>query len=151
MSFQERNITATLVSFTLICVFYVLRVAQLIRADSFTEPNVFRLWVTIIILGIVVTIIGMIASHIGASIVEAIKTNGEPPEIKDIQDERDNMIDLKGSRVAFIVTSFGVFGSMLSFALGQPALVMFSLLIFVGLIAQIIGDISRLYLYRRGF
>jgi hypothetical protein len=40
---------------------------------------------------------------------------------------------------------------MLTFALGQPPLVMFTLLIFFGVVAQIIGDISRLYLYRRGF
>jgi hypothetical protein len=39
---------------------------------------------------------------------------------------------------------------MLTFAFGQPSLVMFSLLIFFGLVAQIIGDISRLVLYRRG-
>jgi len=30
-------------------------------------------------------------------------------------------------------------------------LVMFTLLVFFGLLAQVIGDISRLYLYRRGF
>jgi hypothetical protein len=40
---------------------------------------------------------------------------------------------------------------MLTFAFGQPPLVMFTLLIFFGVVAQIIGDISRLYLYRRGF
>jgi hypothetical protein len=40
---------------------------------------------------------------------------------------------------------------MLTFVLGQPPLVMFSLLIFFGLLAQIIGDTSRMILYRRGF
>jgi hypothetical protein len=40
---------------------------------------------------------------------------------------------------------------MLTFALGQPPLVMFTLLIFFGVSAQIIGDILRLVLYRRGF
>jgi hypothetical protein len=40
---------------------------------------------------------------------------------------------------------------MLTFVFGQPPLVMFTLLIFFGLVAQIIGDISRLYLYRKGF
>jgi hypothetical protein len=40
---------------------------------------------------------------------------------------------------------------MLTFVLGQPPLVMFTLLIFFGVVAQILGDISRLVLYRRGF
>jgi hypothetical protein len=40
---------------------------------------------------------------------------------------------------------------MLTYVLGQPPLVMFVLLILVGIVAQIIGDISRLVLYRRGF
>jgi hypothetical protein len=40
---------------------------------------------------------------------------------------------------------------MLTFVLGQPPLVMFSLLIFFGLVAQVSGDVLRLYLYRRGF
>jgi hypothetical protein len=40
---------------------------------------------------------------------------------------------------------------MLTFVLGQPPLVMFTLLIFFGVVAQIIGDGLRLYLYRRGF
>jgi hypothetical protein len=39
---------------------------------------------------------------------------------------------------------------MLTFVLGQPPLVMFALLIFFGILAQVIGDIFRLYLYRRG-
>jgi hypothetical protein len=45
----------------------------------------------------------------------------------------------------------GVFIAMLTFVIGQPALVLFSLLILGGILAQILGDSSRLYLYRRGF
>jgi hypothetical protein len=40
---------------------------------------------------------------------------------------------------------------MLTFVFGQPPLVMFSLLIFFGVLAQIVADIWRLSLYRRGF
>jgi hypothetical protein len=40
---------------------------------------------------------------------------------------------------------------MLTFVFGQPPLVMFSLLIFSSITAEIIGDISQIYLYRRGF
>jgi len=41
--------------------------------------------------------------------------------------------------------------AMLSFAFGQPPLVMFSLLILSSILGEIIGDISQLYLYQKGF
>jgi drug/metabolite transporter (DMT)-like permease len=149
MSYQEKNITASFVVFTLILGFYLLRVFQLTQSDSFNLTNMVRLWGTVIVLGIVVTIVGTILTHIGSGIIEAIKTRQEPV-ISDIQDERDRLIDLRGTRITYVVYSLGVFLAMLTFALGQPALVMFSLLILAGLVGQIVGDISRLVLYRRG-
>ena len=149
MSFQEKNITASFVIFTLILGFYLVRVFQMIQSGIFNLTNMVRLWGTVIVLGIVVTIIGIILTHIGSGIIQAIKTR-EEPVIKDIEDERDRLIDLRGTKVAYSVFSIEVFLSMLTFVFGQPPLVMFSLLILSGLVAQIIGDISRLVLYRRG-
>jgi len=150
MSYQEKNITVSLVNFTLILGFYFIRVFQMIQGGSFNPTNVFRLWGIVIILGIVVTILGTILTHIVSAIIQAIKTKQEP-DIRDIQDERDTIIDLRGTKITYIAYSIGVFLSMLTFALNQPPLVMFTLLVFFGLLAQVIGDISRLYLYRRGF
>jgi hypothetical protein len=149
MSFQQRNIAASLAVFTLILGFYITRVFQMVQSESFNLANMVRLWGIVIVLGIVVTIIGIILTHIGSGIIEAIKTR-EEPVIEDIQDERDRLIDLRGTRIAYLVFSIGVFLSMLTFAFGQPPLVMFSLLILSGLVAQIVSDISRLVLYRRG-
>ena len=150
MSFQEKNITVTLVNFSLILAFYLIRLFQMIRSESFNSINVFRLWGIVIILAVVVTILATILTHIVSAIIQAIKTK-EEPDIEDIEDERDKLIDLRGTRVTYTVSSIGVFLSMLTFALGQPPLVMFTLLIFFGVAAQIVGDIFRLYLYRRGF
>ena len=94
---------------------------------------------------------GMINCNFYGDAGQAIKTGEEDPKIEDIEDERDKLIDLRGTRVSYIISSSGVALSMLAFVLGQPPLVMFSLLIFFGLIAQVIGDISRLVLYRKGF
>jgi len=151
MSFQQKNITVSLVNFVLILGFYLLRVIQMILSESFTPGNIFRLWGIIIGLAIVVTIIGTILTHIVSTIIEAVKTGEENPKVEDIQDERDQLIDLKGTRITYTVYSIGVFLSMLTFVFDQPPLVMFSLLIFFGVFAQIIGDITRLVLYRRGF
>ena len=150
MSFQEKNITVSLVNFILILGVYIIRVFQMIQGGSFNSTNVFRLWGIVIALAILVTVFATILTHIVSNIIQAIKTR-EEPVIEDIADERDKLIDLRGTKITYFVSSIGVFLSMLTFALGQPPLVMFTLLIFFGVLAQIIGDISRLYLYRRGF
>jgi hypothetical protein len=151
MSFKQKNTAVSLVNFTLILGFFVFRVIQMIQNDSFTSENIFRLWGITIGLGIIVIIIGTILTHIVSTIIEAIRTGKDDPKIEDFEDERDQLIDLRGTRVTYIVFSFGVLFSMLTFVFDQPPLVMFTLLIFSGLVAQIVGDISRLVLYRRGF
>ena len=151
MSFQQKNITVSLVNFSLILGFYLFRVIQMILNENFTSKNIFRVWIIIAVLAVVVTVVGTILTHIVSAIIQAIKTGKEDPKIEDFQDERDQLIDLKGTRITYTVSSLGVFLSMLTFALGQPPLVMFALLIFFGVVSQIVGDISRLVLYRRGF
>ena len=151
MSFQQKNVTVSLVNFTLILGFFSLRVLQMIQNGSFESTNVFRLWGITIALAVIVTIFATILTHIVSAIIHAIKTGEENPHVEDIEDERDKLIDLRGTKITYLVSSIGVFLSMLTFVFGQPPLVMFSLLIFFGLVAQVTGDVLRLYLYRRGF
>jgi len=151
MSFQEKNITVSLTTSTLILGYFIIRIIQLFQSESYNSTNVFRLWGIVIGLTIITTILGTILTHIVSAIIEAIKTGEENPKIEDFEDERDQLINLRGTKVTYIVLSIGVFLSMLAFVFGQPPLVMFSLLILSGSMAQVIGDISRLVLYRRGF
>jgi hypothetical protein len=151
MSFQEKNVTVSLANFTLILGFFAIRIIQMIRSGSFESTNVFRLWGITIVLAVIVTIFATILTHIVSAIIHAIKTGEEKANVEDIEDERDRLIDLRGTKLTYIVSSLGVFLSMLTFVFGQPPLVMFTLLIFFGLVAQVIGDGLRLYLYRRGF
>jgi len=150
MSFQEKNITVSLSIFVAILGLYLVRVFQMVQNESFNSTNMFRLWGTIAVLAVVGTILATIFTHIVGGIVHKVRTN-EDPHIEDIQDERDQIIDLKGTRVAYTFSSIGVALSMLTFVFGQPPLIMFSLLIFFGVLAQVIADIWRLTLYRRGF
>ncbi|KAA0252281.1 MAG: hypothetical protein DPW18_07285 [Chloroflexi bacterium] len=150
MSFQEKNIVASLSTFTLILGIYLVRVLQLVQTDSFNNANLFRLWGIIVVLAVAGTILLSILTQIAGGIVHKIRTN-EDPHIEDVQDERDQMIELKGTRVAYTFSTIGVALSMLTFVFGQPPLVMFSALIFFGVLAQIVADIWRLNLYRKGF
>lgn len=150
MSFQQKNVTVSLANFTLILCIFLIRIVQMIRNDDFTESNVFWLWGTIIVLAVFVTIFATILTHIVTTILEVIRTGNKNPEIEDFQDERDKFIDLRGTKVTYMVSSIGAFLAMLTFVFGQPALVMFTLLIFVGVLAQVVGDLTRLTLYQRG-
>lgn len=150
MSFQQKNVTVTLVNFSLILAFYLIRIWQMIQTESFNSTNLFRLFGIIIVLAVIVTIAATILTHFVSAIIQAIKIKGEP-YIEDSADERDKFIDLRGTKVTYTVSSLGGFFAMLTYVLGQPPLVMFSLLIFFGVLGQIVGDIFRLYLYRRGF
>jgi hypothetical protein len=151
MSYQQKNVTVSLVTFMLILGFYLIRLFQIVQNGNFNSTSVFRLWGFVIAFAIVGTIVITILTHILSAITHAIKTGEEDPDIEDIEDERDQLIDLRGTKVTYFISSIGGFLSMLTFVLGQPPLVMFTLLIFFGVVAQIIGDVSRLYLYRRGF
>lgn len=150
MSFQEKNIAVSLANFTLILGFFGIRVIQMIQGGSFVPANIFRLWGITIALAVIVTIFATILTHIVSAIIHAIRTGEERPDIEDIEDERDRVIDLRGTRITYIVSSLGVFLAMLTFVFGQPPLVMFTLIIFSGLVAQVTGDAVRLYFYRRG-
>lgn len=150
MSFQEKNFTVSLVNFTLLLGFYLLRLWQLIHHDNFTAAPIFRLWGIVIVLAVLVTILATILTHVVSAVIQTVRTKQEPV-IENLADERDQLIDLRGTKVTYRVSSIGGFLAMLTFVFGQPPLVMFTLLIFFGLVAQILGDGMRLYLYRRGF
>lgn len=150
MSFKERNITISLINFTLIFGFFLVRVVQLLQGGTFNEANVFRLWGIVIFFAVIVTLVAIFMTHFGPGIIRAIRTGEKNPEFEYLEDERDKWIDLRGTRITYTISSLGVFFAMLTFVYGQSPLVMFTLLILFGLLAQIIGDASRLYLYRRG-
>lgn len=151
MSFQEKNVTVSLVNFSLILSFFLIRLFQMDQNGTLTSTNVFHLWGIVIVIAVIVTVLATILTHIVSAIIEAIKTGDEDAQIEDFADERDKFIDLRGTKITYTVSSLGAFVAMLTFAFGQPPLLMFTLLVGFSLVAQVVGDSFRLYLYRRGF
>ncbi len=151
MSFKEKNIAVSLASFSLILGIYLISLLAMILTGHLTPTNVFRLWIVIIVLAIFVTVAATILTHIVTTVLEVIRTGDRNPKIEKLADERDQIIDLRGTNTTYTVSSLGVFISMLTYTFGRPPLEMFILLIFFGILAQVAGDISRLVLYRRGF
>ena len=149
MSNKQNEISVSLVSTLVILAYYLVNIFQMIQGGGLNSAEVFRLWAVVIIATIILNIAGNIITNIVINIVHAIKTQKEE-EVRLIEDERDKLIGLKGDRVSYLAFSIGVFLSMLTFALGQPPLVMFSLIVFSSLMAEIFGDLSQFYFYSRG-
>ena len=150
MSYQEKNVTVSLVSYILILGYFLINWLPMYREDDLNSSEVFRLWITVIVVTILVNITASILTNIVLTILHAIRTGGKEEE-RFIEDERDKLIGLKGTQASYFAFSIGVFLSMLTFVFGQPPLVMFSLIVLSGILAEIIGDLSQIYRYRRGF
>jgi uncharacterized membrane protein (DUF485 family) len=150
MSYQEKSVTVSLFSSLLILGYYLTNILRMYFSEGLVSGQVFRLAGIVIAAGILVNITANILTNIILSILHAIRTGGKEEE-RFIEDERDKLIQLKGVQFSYIIFSVGVLLSMISFVVGQPALVMFSLIILFGLVAEIIGDLVQIMLYRRGF
>lgn len=149
MSTRRISIYVSLVSTLLILGYYLLNLIPMIQQGDLNSDEVFRLAAVVIIATIVLNIAGNILTLIVIQIIHAIQTRSDK-ELRMIEDERDNLIGLKGARVAYVAFSVGVLIAMLTFVFGQPALLMFSLIVFFSLAAEICGDLAQLYFYSRG-
>lgn len=150
MTFQQKNVTVTLVSFSLLLLFFLIRVNRLVRTDTFNDSSVIRLWIFVAVFAVVVTVVGIILTYMAQATYEAITTGNGDIEIDDTVDERDELIDLKGTKITYTISSIGSFLAIMAFALGQSAVVLITLLLLFGIIGQIAGDVRRLWLYQQG-
>ena len=150
MSYKEKSISISLVSYIMILGYYLLKVLQMVKEGGLVASRLFVLWAVVIVATILVNILGNILASIVLAIAHAIRTRSEQVE-RYVEDERDRLIDLKGTKIAYITFSIGVFIAMLAFILGQSGLVMFALIVFFSSLAEIVGSIYQIVQYRRGF
>ncbi len=148
MSNPENRLIAYLASNLLAAGAYAVYVIQQYRAGSFNSTTISSDWGAAILILIAVQVLLSVLLAIVVSIITTIKTR----EDEAVQtDERDRLIELKADRVSYTVFGIGFLLAMIVLAVGMPPLVMFNLIVFSVLGAGIIGYITRLYLYRRGF
>ena len=149
MTYRETNISVSLGSSLLVLGYYLVNWTRMYQTEGLNAAVIFRLWAIVIVATIILNILGNILTNIVLAIIHAIRTQSDK-EPRFVEDERDRLIGLKGTQAAYIAFSAGVFLAMLTFAFGQPPLVMFSLIIFFSIIAEIISDTLQLAFYRRG-
>lgn len=96
------------------------------------------------------SVIVTIIAHIIFAIIYAIINQGsDEPEYKS--DERDKQIELRGMQFVLVIFSVGMLGCMAFLAYGALAYLAFIGIILSMFVANILGDIAKLYFYHRGF
>lgn len=148
MSYQEKRNIVSIISTVLITVFYGMYVFQLYQEASRNPATVVSFWGSVILTLIQVLIVFKIIIHIVFNIINKIATNEDEPSLTD---ERDRLFELKATRNSYYVFMLGFFLSMGTLALDMPPSVMFIVIPSAMIVSCVIGDISQLYFYRRGF
>ena len=147
MSFQERQALVSLLSTLLLAVVFLVYVLPRYPAGNPYAAEVFHFWGLAVVILVPVSIAASIAVSIVFSIVYSMATR---EKASSFADERDKLIELRALRIALYVFTCGFFLAMGALALGMPPSVMFIVLMVSGYGSGMVGNLSQLYLYRKG-
>lgn len=148
MNYQENRIIGYLISVLLAVGYYSFQVFQKYQEGSFDLTTISSSWGSVILIAIAVQIVLSIFMGILFSVIPA-STRSE--KNISLSDERDQLINLKADQISHAVFGIGFLIAMITLAIGLPPLVMLNLIVYSGFGAGIVGLITKLYLYRRGF
>jgi hypothetical protein len=148
MSYHEKRALVNIFSSVLVTISYSIYLYVRYLAGGGEFVNDPRFWANAFLIFIPISIVATILISIVFTIHYRLTTHEEEPSITD---ERDKLIELKGSRIALYTFSIGVVLSMVTLALGMPLSAMFITIIYSGLLSSVIDEFTQFYLYRRGF
>jgi len=147
MSAHERQAFVSLLATLLLAAVFLIYVLPRYPDGNPYGAEVFHFWGLAVVILIPVSIVANIAMSIVFSIVYAIATQEKQTSFAD---ERDKLIELRALRNALYVFTCGFFLAMGSLAIGMPPSVMFIVLMVSGYGSGMVGNLSQLYLYRKG-
>ena len=148
MNYQENRIIGYLISILLAVGYYSFQVFQKYQEGSFDLTTISSSWGSVILIAIAVQIVLSIFMGILFSVIPA-STRSE--KNISLSDERDQLINLKADQISHAMFGIGFLIAMITLAIGLPPLVMLNLIVYSGFGAGIVGLITKLYLYQRGF
>lgn len=147
MSSQERQAIVSLLATLLLAAIFLGYVLPRYPSGNPYSPEVFHFWGWAVVILVPVSIAANIAISIVFSIVFSMATQEKAAFFAD---ERDKFIELRALRNAFYVFLCGFFLAMGSLAIGMPPSVMFIVLMCSGYGSGMVGNLSQIYLYRKG-
>lgn len=148
MSFQEKRAIFYILVTLIVMGFYYIFVLQMDQANSTDLTTLLRFWGIVFLSLIPVQIVIAIIMYIIFGIINTIATKEEEPSVTD---EFDKLIELRVTRNLFYVFFAGFLLAMVTLVIKQPLTTMFHVLLISLFLAQIFGNASQIYFYRRGF
>jgi len=163
MSYQEkRTITSTASGIIMLISYSIFALSKYNSNDANFD---LKDWATAMLIfigiGIVSTIIIQIIFHILLSIgiaVREYKCDDKEHDDKEIEqkikaemteDERDNIIEMRASRISFMLSGIGFVFSLLLVAFNFSAITMINAIFFSFLVGSIIEGFIQMYFYRK--
>jgi hypothetical protein len=145
----------------------LLLVAYVVYAlgNASPAPEDLKLWAiallvyigACIVAGIVIQILFHIALAVGISVKKTVKGNVCDDKnveriIKSsmVEDERDKLIDLKSSRIGYILAGFGFVAGLIALAMGVSAVIALHIMAGTFAVGSIIEGFMSVYLNERG-
>jgi len=147
MSYQEKQNIVNILSGLLITVIYAIIVYQRQLQGRFDLTEDFSKWGVLFLIFIGVSVVARIIIQIIFHIINAIATREEKTPVED---ERDKLVKLKGTRNSYYAFTSGFVLSVMGLALGMPVYWVFIAFVVFGLIAEIVDNGSQIYYYRKG-
>jgi hypothetical protein len=139
LSYQEKSIWVSLVSTLIVFGYYFLNAMKI-----FNNSKIENLAITGLFIGTVIILI--IIQIVFQSIIAIINRK----EAQKGEDERDNLIELKATRISYFIIVLGVWVTALSFLILSSTIIMANTIMFFFILAEIVGYIIQLIYYRRG-
>lgn len=144
MATEERNIFINLLGEVLVNLYFAYLVWQMFGAGLAGAPDAVQVWARTVIwiipvgigAGIVLTVLGRI---LGAVIDQDAAVH---------LDERDRSIQIKGMAVTMVVAALAFIATLSALAAGTSALTGLNILFFGFGLAAMVGDLSKLVMYR---
>lgn len=134
MSFQEKSLWVLFIGLLAAFSFYFSRVLPTDAKDIMPEQ------VGLFVTALVLLVVTQIAGHILLAVIDH----------RTETDERDKLIELKGTRNASYVLAVGVFASICIALVVEGNFLLIHVLLGSWVVAQLVEIASQLVLYRRG-
>ncbi|NOQ73195.1 MAG: hypothetical protein GQ574_14405 [Crocinitomix sp.] len=147
MSIQEKKAIFNILTSVLIMGGYVYYTFVMHAAENMPRIDDIQFWGEFTLTMMIVTIILKIISLIVFAIINAIITKKKD---EDFMDEYDKKIEMKSDRNGHFFFIAGFICSMIPIAMGEPVYYMFIIMLSSGFIGGTLGDLWKIYYYRRG-
>lgn len=147
MSLQEKKAIFNIVTSILIMGGYVYYTFGINADVNLPLSEDIQFWGSFTLTMIIVTIVLKIIVHIIFHILYVAVTHDEDP---DFMDEYDKQIEMRSDRNGNYFFVAGFICAMIPIAMGMPIYYMFIIMLSSGLLGGTLGDLWKIYYYRRG-